>query len=710
MSPSLTPFPALDRVIGNLWWTWTPDARALVESVHPRSWRDSRGILGDYLAAVPDDRWEALEHSPAFLESLADIDDRLTAYLDDDQTWWRRRHGDALPGGIACFSAEYAVHEGLPIYSGGLGILAADHLKSASDLGMPVAAVGLFYREGYFSQRFDDHGHQVEHYVSRSPAQVGLCRAMGAGGQPLEVFVPLEDRYIRCEVWRACLGRVPLYLLDTDVTGNRGSDRWLSKQLYGGDPNNRIRQEVVLGIGGLRALRGAGHAPDVIHLNEGHTAFAILERLHEELGRGLDREAAWRAVRKTVVFTTHTPLASGHDRFWPGLVGHVLGPYDQLLQLPIGELTNLGRARPDDSDELVMPVLALRGARAANSVSARHDEVSRRMWGDLDGVADDLWTEPVTIGVHAPSWVGPEIQRVLDQYVGRAWRKPLQVTRRMDAIEDVPARALWDAHTRQKQRLIQFVAHRCGKRIETRSLVIGCASRFAAFKRHDLVLSDPGRLARFLCDPEQPAVLLFAGKAHPRDGVGKRLIRKVHELAAMPEMDGRILFVGDHDIAVGRMMVQGVDLWLNTSRRTLESTGLSGQKAALNGALNCATLAGWWMEGYLLEPMAGWAVGRARTREDSFSDRQDAEALYAILENDVAPLFWDRAGDGVPDEWVRWMAAAMAAFLPAFNTDRMVADYVQRSYLRDSDAPAPAPEPAPAPPAGGLSKRRRRRR
>ena len=707
----MTPFPRLDRVVSNLWWTWTPDARALVESVHPRSWRDSRGVLGDYLAAVPAERWQALRDNPAFQESLADIDARLTSYLDDEGTWWKGRHPDALPGGIACFSAEYAVHEGLPIYSGGLGILAADHLKSASDLGMPVCAVGLFYREGYFSQRFDEAGQQVEHYVSRSPAQVGLCRAMGAGGQPLEVFVPLEDRYIRCEVWKACLGRVPLYLLDTDVAGNRGGDRWITKRLYGGDPNNRIRQEVVLGIGGLRALRGAGHAPDVIHLHEGHTAFAILERVHEEMGRGLDRDDAWEAARQSIVFTTHTPLASGHDRFWPGLVGHVLGPYDQLLDLPIGELTNLGRARPDDSDELVMPVLALRGARAANSVSARHDEVSRRMWGDLDGTVDDLWTEPVTIGVHAPSWIGPEIQRVLDQYVGRAWRKPLQVTQRMDAVEDVPQPALWHAHLRQKQRLIQFVAHRCGKRIDARSLVIGCASRVASFKRHDLVLADPGRLARLLCDPDQPAVLLFAGKAHPRDGVAKRLIRRVNELAALPDMEGRIIFVDDYDIAVGRMMVQGVDVWLNTSRRTLESTGLSGQKAAINGALNLATLAGWWMEGHQLEPMSGWAVGRAPTKEDSFSDRQDADALYALLEQDVVPLFWDRAGDGLPDEWVRCMAASMAAFLPAFNTDRMVADYVNRSYLReDPDAPAAPAEPAPAPAAAPrLSKRRRRR-
>jgi glycogen phosphorylase len=709
----VTPFPALDRIIGNLWWTWTPDARALVESVHPRSWRDARGVLADYLSAVPAERWQQLAENPAFQESLADIDGRLTAYLEDEETWWARRHGDKLPGGIAYFAAEYAVHEGLPIYSGGLGILAADHLKSASDLGIPMAAVGLYYREGYFTQRLDEEGQQVEHYVARPPEQVGLQRAMGCGGQPLEVFVPLEDRYIRCEVWKAQLGRVPLYLLDTDVAGNRGGDRWLTRQLYGGDPNNRIRQEVVLGIGGLRALRGAGHAPDVVHLNEGHTAFAILERVHEEMGRGLDREAAWEATRQTVVFTTHTPLDSGHDRFWPGLVGHVLGPYDQLLDLPIGELTSLGRARPEDSDELVMPVLALRGARAANSVSARHDEMSRQAWGDIDGVAEDLWTEPVTVGVHAPSWVGPEIQRVLDQYVGSSWRKPLRTGRRLNAVEDVPTRALWDAHLRQKQRLIQFVAHRTGKRIDARSLIIGWASRFAAFKRADLVLADPGRLARILTDEEQPMVLLFAGKAHPRDGVGKRLIRTVHELAERPEMEGRIIFVPDHDIAVGRSMVQGVDLWLNCSRRTLEPTGLSGQKAAINGALNCATLAGWWMEGYQLEPMSGWAVGKARSREDTFSDLQDAEALYTLLEYEVAPLFWDRAGDGMPDEWVRWMAASMAAFLPAFNTDRMVADYVSRSYLRESpDAPPadPARPPAPAPSGSWLSPRRRRRR
>lgn len=717
----LAAFPALERLVGNLWWTWTPEARAFVESVHPRSWRESRGVIRDYFDAVPEERWAQLAGTPAFLESLADIDARLTAYLADEGTWWATNFAGRLPGGIAYLSPEYAIHEGLPLYSGGLGIVAGDHLKSASDLGVPLVAAGLYYREGYFTQRLDEQGRQAETYPSRSPRQVGLLRALGAGGQPLEVFVQLEDRHVRCEVWLAQLGRVPLYLLDTDVDGNREGDRQLCRRLYGGDQDTRIRQEVILGIGGLRALRGAGHAPSVVHLNEGHTAFAILERVREEMGRGVDRPRAWEVARSGTVFTTHTPVAAGHDRFWADLVGRVLGPFDSLLSLSTAELLDLGRVHKGSSEELCMPVLALRGSRTANAVSGRHGEVSRELWGGLDGVPGDLWIEPVTVGVHAPSWVGPEMQSVLDQYVGPTWRQRQQSGRRMDAIEDVPARALWMAHARQKQRLVQFVAHRAGRRIDPRALVIGTAQRFAAFKRGDLLLSDPERLAALLTDPQRPVVVLYAGKAHPRDESGKAIIRRVLEVAAMEETEGRVVFVEDYDIAVGRAMVQGVDLWLGTPRRTQEATGLSGQKAAINGALNCATLAGWWMEGFAMEPMAGWAIGRKSTsRDEAVADRQDASDLYRTLEDEIVPMFWDRSGDDVPDEWVRWMSAAMATFLPAFHADRMVADYVVRSYLakekpdaapppppQDPDQAEPAPAPAPAPAPGRLSRRRR---
>jgi glycogen phosphorylase len=677
----VTPFPALDRIVQNLWWTWTPDARALVESVHPRSWRDARGFVVDYLAAVPEERWEQLRQNRAFQASLRDIEARLTDYLHTEQTWWNNNHAGDLPGGVALFSAEWALHEGLPLYSGALGILAADHLKSASDLGVPTCAVGLFYREGYFSQQIDRWGCQTEDYVGRTPASLGLVRAKGAGGQPLEVFVPLHDGHLRCEVWKTCVGRVPLYLLDADVEGNPFGDRWLSKRLYGGDPTNRIKQEIVLGIGGIRALRAAGHAPDVIHLNEGHTSFAVLERLKEELDRGLPAVEAWDEVRRGTVFTTHTPLADGHDRFWSELVSGSLGSFLARLQLSTDEVMDLGRVETGSDEQLCMTVVGLKGSRAANAVSERHGEVSRVMWEGVDRPGSAP-IDHVTGGVHAASWVGPEIQRVLDQYVGKQWRRDQRSPHRMLRIEDVPKPPLWEAHLAQKQRLIQFVAHRTGKRIDSRSLIVGFAQRFADFKRGDLILSEPSRLAGLLNDDERPVVLLYAGKSHPRDGRGKRIIQRVLDVASSPDMDGKIIFLPDHDIASGRMMVQGADVWLNSSRRTLEATGIAGQKAAMNGGLNCSTLAGWWMEGYQLEPMAGWAVGRAPDSDDLATiDRQDAEDLYRTFEEEIVPLYWDRAGDGLPDEWVWRMSAAMAACLPAFNTDRMVADYVTRSYL-----------------------------
>ena len=677
----MTPYPALDRILGNLWWTWDADTRLLVESIDPLAWRASRGVVPDYIERVSGERWAALA-SNGFPDQVAEIEERFDAYLADRETWWHRNHGGATPGGIGYFSAEFGLHEGLPIYSGGLGVLAGDHLKSASDLGLPLVAVGLYYHEGYFRQHVDGAGRQHEHYDRRQPPRVGLTRATGAGGQPLEVFIPLFDRTVRCEVWLARVGRVPLYLLDTDVVGNHEDDRRLTKRLYGGDPHIRICQEVILGIGGLRALRGAGYRIDVMHLNEGHTAFAILERVREELGRGLDRQSAWSAVSAGTVFTTHTPVPAGHDRFWYELVDSVLGQYTRQLDMYTGELMDMGRVHSGSDEQLCMTVLALKGSRSANGVSEKHGEVSRQMWAELPAESGPPIGH-ITNGVHAPTWLGPAIQSLLDRHLGPTWREQLATGQRLDAVEEIGQRDLWEAHLEQKRRLVDFVAMRTGKRVSSEALVIGFARRFASYKRGDLVLSQPDRLAELLRDPSRPVVLLYAGKAHPRDELGKGIISRVIEASRRPDLERRIVFIEDYDIAVGRALTQGVDLWLNNPRRPLEASGTSGQKVAMNGGLNCSTLDGWWLEGYATEPLAGWGVGSPDPADDvAAGDRDDAEALYSILEDEVIPCFWDRAGDDLPDEWVRRMAAAIATCLPAFNTDRMVADYVRKAYLK----------------------------
>ncbi len=675
--PRVTPIPDLDRLLSNLWWTWDADARRLVESIDPSAWRACRGMVGDYLQRIPPERWRRLREQDGFGAALRDALERLDAYVGAEDTWWNEHHGGALPGGIAYFSAEFGLHEGLPIYSGGLGVLAGDHLKSASDLGLPFTAVGLFYHEGYFHQTVDSAGRQHERYVTRTPADVGLRRAIGAGGQPLEVFVPLYDRYVRCEVWQAQVGRVPLLLLDTDVEGNRDEDRWLTKRLYGGDPHNRIGQEMLLGVGGLRALRGLGCRPDVLHLNEGHTAFVVLERMREELAAGAVRDEAWETVKNSTVFTTHTPVPAGHDRFWYELLDNALGRFVHQIGLYPGEVMDLGRVEMGSDEQLCMTVLALKGARTANGVSAKHGEVSRAMWAGLEGHGAAAIGH-VTNGVHAPSWVGPEIQDLLDRHLGPAWRGELPAGRVLGRVFDIPARDLWEAHLQQKRRLIEFVAARTGKRIASDAMVIGFARRFAAYKRGDMILSHPERLGSLLGDPERPLALLYAGKAHPRDEHGKSIIKTVVEASGR----GDVVFIEDYDIGVGRALVQGVDLWLNNPRRPLEASGTSGQKVSMNGGLNCSTLDGWWIEGFAEEPRAGWAVGDPEPAEDvAAGDAADADALYRTLIEEIVPTFWRRDGDGLPGAWVERMAAAIAVCLPAFNTDRMVADYVRESYL-----------------------------
>ena len=605
-------------------------------------------------------------------------------YLADTNTWWARNHDGELPGGIAYLSAEFGIHESLPIYSGGLGVLSGDHIKSASDLGIPLFGVGLYYREGYFRQEVDSHG-QRESYPHVHPWDAGLRRAIGAGGQPLEVFVPLYDRNVRAEVWRADVGRVPLLLLDTDLHGNRPEHRNLTRRLYAGDQRMRIEQEVLLGIGGMRALRGMGWTPDVFHLNEGHTAFVVLERFREELHAAVPRDEAWERVRQSCVFTTHTPVPAGHDRFPSDLVGEVLGAYRVQLGIDHEELMDLGRVRPGDATErLCMTVLALKHTRVANGVAAKHGEVSRTMWHELypNRPVEEVPIGSITNGVHAPSWVGSEVGDLVAAASPEDLERCRTTGERMDVVDTIDDQALWDAHGAAKSRLIDLVAARTGQTIPGGALILGFARRFAPYKRGDMLISDPERTLALLGDSNRPVVLLYGGKAHPRDGAGLDIIRNVVLAGRRPDLAGRVIFVPNYDIGVGRAMVQGADVWINNPRRPLEASGTSGQKVAMNGGLNCSTLDGWWVEGYELEPQAGWAVGPLEpARNNEVGDRVDRDALYSTLLDEVVPLYFDRDASGLPRPWIARMKAAIASCLPAFNTDRMLADYVAKSYL-----------------------------
>jgi starch phosphorylase len=497
------------------------------------------------------------------------------------------------------------------------------------------------------------------------------------------VDVALADRTVRCAVWTIDVGRVRLLLLDADLEANAAEDRALSHSLYGGDQRTRIGQEVLLGIGGVRALRALGLAPDVFHLNEGHCAFVTLELLREQQAKGLDRAAGWAAVRERCVFTTHTPVPAGHDRFDIRLVHEFLRPYRVALQMDLAELMDRGRVVEGSDETLCMTVVALKAARSTNGVARKHGEVSRQMWKGLwpDLAEVDVPIGHITNGVHAPSWLGPDISGLLDQYVPD-WQHGLPDGTRFDAVDAIPDEALWAAHHRQKQRLLELVQERTGAVIHPDTLLLGFARRFATYKRGDLLLTDTDRARRLLCSADQPVQLLYAGKAHPRDDQGKEVIRRVLAATTDPVFEGRVGFLADYDMELGRLLTQGADVWINNPRRPREASGTSGEKVSMNGGLNCSTLDGWWIEGFELEPASGWAVGDAEPDSDlARGDAADAEALYSCLEDQVVPAFHDRDADGLPRLWIRRMKLCIAACLPAFNTDRMVADYVRQVYL-----------------------------
>jgi starch phosphorylase len=685
----------------NLWWSWDHNSSSLFLDLDPARWSELNHNPVALLNELPLAKLETRAAELMLHSRVNYAYRRLLEYSEADRTWGARHAGVLRPHPVAYFSAEFGLHESLPVYSGGLGVLAGDHIKSASDLDIPLVGIGLFYGQGYFLQRLDLGGWQREEYLKTDVNQMPMEVAIGKDGRQVVVEIETRSGRIKAKVWRVKVGRRDLLLLDSDVEGNAPEDRQLTSRLYGGDLRIRIRQELLLGVGGLRALKALGITPGVLHLNEGHSGFAVLEavrmRMEEE---GISFEAAVPRISREVVFTTHTPVPAGHDRFDAGLIEEHIGPLREALGLSQESLLGLGRENPNNADELFcMTVLALRLSRRANAVSALHAEVSRAMWTKLfrNKLEDDVPIGHITNGVHVPSWLAPQMFRLYDRHLGTDWHQRGSEAKIWLGIENVDDGELWETHLNLKSQLIEFVrrravdqAERWGESREVLqrlervlspdALTIGFARRFATYKRANLILTDIERLASMVNDPNRPVQFVFAGKAHPLDEPGKRVLQQIAELMRDPKFRDKFVFVEDYDINVGRHFVQGVDVWLNNPRRPLEASGTSGQKVVLNGGLNLSILDGWWAEAF--DGMNGFAIGTGRTHSNlSVHDARDGEDLMRTLREEVIPLYYQRDRDGLPRGWIKRMKRTIRTLGWRFNADRMVMDYTLKCYV-----------------------------
>jgi starch phosphorylase len=685
----------------NLWWSWQPEVINLFRDLDPIRWRQLDHNPIALLKEFTPERLELRANELVLHSRINYAYRRLKEYLSETPSWGFKHCGVLGSRPVAYFSLEFGVHESVPIYSGGLGVLSGDHVKSAGDLGVPMVAVGLFYRQGYFKQYLDANGWQHEEYIDIKVENLPLEPAIDAKGQPLVVSIETRTGTILAKVWRMRVGRVNVYLLDSDVEGNTPQDRELTSRLYGGDHRTRIRQELIAGVGGVRALRALGINPGVYHLNEGHSAFAPLEVIRQYMiDNGLGFYDALRVIAQQTVFTTHTPVPAGHDRFDPGLVEEHLGPLREALGLSYDQFIGLGRVEPQNhSEPFCMTVLALKLSRRANAVSALHGQTTRRMWANLWPwrAEEEIPIGHITNGVHIPSWLAWQMQLLYDKHFPPDWRSRMGDPDVWQMIHQVDPGELWETHYALKNQLLAFVRRRFSRQLrrlraseeeieEARNvlnpdvLTIGFGRRFATYKRPSLILRDPDRLAALVNDPRRPIQIIFAGKAHPADYEGKLEVQKIANLRHDPRFRGRIVFIEDYDINVCRHMIQGVDVWLNNPRRPEEASGTSGQKALLNGALNLSILDGWWAEAY--DGSNGFAIGRGASHSDpTITDARDAEALYEVLEKEVIPLYYERDADGLPHGWIKRMKNSISSLAWRFSAHRMVANYVLHAYL-----------------------------
>ena len=692
----------LEELAYNLRWSWDHETISLFRRLERDLWEESRHNPVLMLGSIAQERLREVAQDEAFLAHMDRTASSLREYVSGKSSWYWRQFGPPSRPLVAYFSMEFGLTECLPIYSGGLGILAGDHLKSASELGIPLVGVGLLYQKGYFRQYLTHEGWQQERYPVNDFSVMPVRPCYAADGTPLRVTVELAGRPVILRAWRAQVGRVTLVLLDTNVAENPPDLQDVTDELYGGDTEMRVRQETVLGVGGVRALLALELRPRVFHMNEGHCAFLGLERVRYLMAEHpLSFREGLEIVAASGVFTTHTPVPAGIDVFNADQMDRYFGAFRETFGLSREEFLDLGRVHPGRADEpFNMAVLAIRTASVVNGVSRLHARVSRAMWRDVwPGVPDEeIPISHVTNGVHPQSWISDDMRTLYDRYLGPRWAEEPGDTSVWGRSQQMPGEELWRTHERRRERLVAFARKRLCSQLRARgagptevreaeevldpeALTIGFARRFATYKRGTLLMSDPARLEKILNASGRPVQIIFAGKAHPRDEPGKELIRQVVQFARRPEFRRRIVFLEDYDQVVARYMVQGVDVWLNTPRRPHEASGTSGMKAAFNGALNLSVLDGWWDEA--CTPATGWAIGSGEEYTDhAYQDRVEAGSLYELLENEVVPLFYRRGQDNLPRGWIALMKTAMTALCPVFNTNRMLHQYLVDGYQR----------------------------
>jgi starch phosphorylase len=709
-SIGFTPMPEritrLVEIAYNLWWTWHPEAQELFQRIDARLWEDVYHNPVLFLREVRQSSLDEAANSPEFIRAYHNILTAFDEYHVFDQTWFKQTYPDKMNESIAYFSAEFGLHECLPIYSGGLGVLSGDHTKEASDLGLPFIGVGFLYPQGYFKQVITPNGDQEAYYVKVRFAEVPARPAFTADGKEVVVSVALPargdlpDRRVHAKVYQIQVGNVPLYLMDTDIHPNAPEDRELSARLYGGDEEMRLAQEKVLGVGGVRALHALGIEPAVFHMNEGHSAFLVLERARGLVQKGLTFAQAVEIVRKSSVFTTHTPVPAGHDAFPFHMMDRYFPHWHENLKISREEFLDLARQDQSWGPTFSMTVLALKMSGKHNGVSKLHSEVSRKMWSWLwpDKSVDEAPITYVTNGIHTETWLAPEMKALFDKYLGPDWVLRIDDQAMWERVNEIPDETMWEVVNQLRARLIDFVRMRTRQRLirlrmhpndiqttvdllNPKALTIGFARRFATYKRATLIFHDVERLKRIVYGGgNRPVQFIFAGKAHPRDEPGKNFIREVYHRSHEAGLAGHLIFIEDYDMNVARQMVAGVDVWQNTPRRPLEASGTSGQKAGLNGCPNFSILDGWWAEGY--NSKNGWAIGSdAEYDSEEARNHADAMSLYEILENEIVPAFYDRDNKGVPHRWIKLVKESIRTVAPQFSMTRMIKEYTNNLYV-----------------------------
>jgi starch phosphorylase len=711
----------LHRLARNLWWTWNQEAQELFQELSPRSWQNQYHNAVAVLREVSEYELRVRLQDVEFANRVREVLQRFDAYMSEKNTWARANAPELTTSPVAYFSAEFGFHETLPIAAGGLGILAGDHTKSASDLGLNFHGISLFYREGYFQQQINPENWQTEYYNLLNPRNLPVEPVLDAKGEPLALTVEIAMSQVTFQAWKVNVGRVVVYLLDCNRPENEQRFRDLTLRVYGGDSTTRIMQEVLLGVGGVRLLRALGLQPGVFHMNEGHAAFLTLELIREKIAEGQNFKNALAATRKECIFTTHTPVEAGHDRFSPDLMQYALHKYPAQLKINFDELMALGRVKPEDAAEpFCMTVLALKGSRAANGVSELHGQVSRHMWQALfPGIPENqVPIGHITNGIHVLGWMKGPVRRFWRRRLSDTVTPPANATgestrfwktkgswendinsqefwSRMEDPEFITDEEIWALRYKLRRELIEFARRRLlvqgssfskgeyiaiDQLLNVDALTIGFARRFATYKRAPLIFQQFENIVKLSQDPQRPVQFIFAGKAHPRDDEGKRFIQHIIHLSKYSELKGRLVFIENYDVHVARQMVSGCDVWLNNPRRPLEASGTSGQKTGCHGCLNLSIMDGWWREGY--DGENGFAIGDD-THPESIEeqDRRDSANLYRVLTEEVIPTFFNRDAHGIPRQWIAKIRHAMATLVAKYSTDRMVRDYVNNYYL-----------------------------